>query len=126
MMIQGYVLVIISVLFNVIAQLLLKKGVTIFEKLDFSIDTMIKLFVGIFTNIYIFSGMFCFVMSAFLWLFVLTKIQVSIAYPLGSLGYIFTAVLAYFILNEPLTMAKIIGIALICVGVYVLTKANIS
>lgn len=125
-MMQGYVLVIISVLFNVIAQLLLKKGVTIFEKLDFSIDTMIKLFVGIFTNIYIFSGMFCFVMSAFLWLFVLTKIQVSIAYPLGSLGYIFTAVLAYFILNEPLTMAKIIGIALICVGVYVLTKANIS
>lgn len=125
-MIQGYVLVIISVLFNVIAQLLLKKGVTIFEKLDFSIDTMIKLFVGIFTNIYIFSGMFCFVMSAFLWLFVLTKIQVSIAYPLGSLGYIFTAVLAYFILNEPLTMAKIIGIALICVGVFVLTKASVN
>lgn len=125
-MIQGYVLIIISVLFNVGAQLLLKKGVTIFEKLDFSIDTMIKLFVGIFTNIYIFSGMFCFVMSAFLWLFVLTKIQVSIAYPLGSLGYIFTAILAYFILNEPLTMAKIIGIALICVGVFVLTRANVS
>lgn len=122
----NYAIVVISVLFNVVAQILLKKGVQAFEKLSLSLETLWKLFISIFTNLYVFGGMFCFVMSAFLWLFVLTKIQVSVAYPLGSLGYVFTAVLAYFILNEPLTMAKIIGIALICGGVYVLTRANIS
>lgn len=125
-MLQNYGLVVISVLFNVIAQLLLKKGVQVFESLSLSIETLIKLFVSIFTNIYIFSGMICFVMSAFLWLFVLSKLSVSIAYPLGSLGYIFTAILAYFFLNEPLTVAKFLGIFLICLGVFVLTRNSIN
>lgn len=122
---QSYLLVLISVFFNVAAQLLLKKGVQIFEKLNFSAEIIYQMIIGIFTNIYLFTGMICFALSAFLWLFVLTKIPVSIAYPLGSLGYIFTAVLAYLLLNEPLTVTKILGIFLICSGVLVLTQNSI-
>ena len=123
---QNYGLVLISVLFNVIAQLLLKKGVQAFESLSLSLETLIKLFVSIFTNMYIFAGMFCFLMSAFLWLFILSKLSVSVAYPLGSLGYIFTAILAYFFLNEPLTISKLLGIFFICLGVFVLTRNSIN
>ncbi len=121
---KNILLILASVAFNVGAQLLLKKGVQAFGKLDLSLQTVAQLFVSIFTNAYIFSGMLCFVLSAFLWLYVLSKIPVSIAYPLGSLGYIFTAVLAYFLLNEPLSLVKIIGILLICAGVAILTKAS--
>lgn len=60
---QNYILVVVSVIFNVGAQLLLKKGVQAFDQLEFSVDTIIKLFFGIFTNMYIFTGIF-FLMGA--------------------------------------------------------------
>ena len=115
-------MLILSVLFNVIAQLLLKKGVQILADLHFSLEAVAKLITAIFSNLYLFGGMFCFGLSALLWLFVLSKMPVSIAYPLGSLGYILTAILAFFLLNEPLTISKIIGILLICIGVFVLVR----
>ena len=123
-MLQSYGFVFVSVLFNVMAQLLLKKGISLFDNLKLSFDKFIELFISVFTNIYLFSGMFCFAISAFLWLFVLNKFSVSVAYPLGSLGYILTAILAYFFLNEPLTFTKIIGITLICLGVAILSYSK--
>lgn len=121
---QTYIIVIISVLFNTVAQLLLKFGLKNFG--DFTLDFahIGKLITSIFTNWYLFGGMCCFVGSVLLWLVVLTKLPVSIAYPMGSLGYLFTLVFAYFLLNEPITMLKIIGILLICGGVIVLSQSR--
>jgi drug/metabolite transporter (DMT)-like permease len=58
-----------------------------------------------------------------MWIFVLRKIELSIAYPMVSLGYIITIALAFFFLNEPLRMTKLIGAAFIVIGAVVI---NIS
>jgi drug/metabolite transporter (DMT)-like permease len=68
-------------------------------------------------------GLALYVASTILWLLVLSKLDVSFAYPFVSLGFVFTALYAYFALHEPMAMNRVAGIALIAVGVYFVAKS---
>jgi multidrug transporter EmrE-like cation transporter len=72
------------------------------------------------TNINIILSLLCFATSTVMWIFVLRKLELSIAYPMVSFGYIITMVLAFLFLHEPLRLAKIIGALLIVSGVVVI------
>ena len=61
--------------------------------------------------------------SVILWLGALSRVPVSIAYPMLSIGYVVNAVAALFLFNEALTGAKVIGILLTVAGVIVLARA---
>lgn len=62
----------------------------------------------------------CFVTSMVMWLFVLRKMELSIAYPMVSLGYVFVLLLSIYFLNENIYLTKLIGTGLIVTGVVVL------
>ncbi|UWG96915.1 SMR family transporter [Dehalobacter sp. DCM] len=62
----------------------------------------------------------CFVISMVLWIFVLRKLELSIAYPMVSMGYIFVMLLSFFFLQEQIDIQKLIGTGLIVSGVVVL------
>jgi multidrug transporter EmrE-like cation transporter len=62
-------------------------------------------------------GLTLYVVSTVLWLLVLAKLDVSFAYPFVSLGFVFTALYAFLVLNEPMAAYRVIGIALIVAGV---------
>ncbi|MEP7311778.1 MAG: EamA family transporter [Pseudomonadota bacterium] len=68
-------------------------------------------------------GMVLYCASAVLWLLVLARAQVSFAYPLVSLGFVFTAAYAYFALHEPLSAFRIAGIAFIVLGVVFVARS---
>jgi len=123
-MLNNILLILSSVSLNAFAQLFIRKGMLITDKVSLSIDSMIKIVVAIFTNLCLLGGTICYVCSFFLWMIVLSKVNVSLAYPLGSIGYIITAGLAYVFLQEPMSMQKIFGILIICLGVYVLTQSS--
>ena len=76
------------------------------------------------TSLGVLAGLGCYVVSFLLWLLVLSKVQVSIAYPFQALGYVFASVIAWRVLGEGLTPMNIFGIALICAGVVVLARAH--
>ena len=76
------------------------------------------------SNIYILSGIFSYALSLILWMIVLSKVNVSLAYPFSSIGFIITTFLAYLIFKEPLTVQKILGISIICLGVVILTYSK--
>jgi multidrug transporter EmrE-like cation transporter len=61
--------------------------------------------------------------SVILWLGALSKVPVSIAYPMLSIGYVVNAVAAVFLFSEALTTVKFAGILLIIAGVVVLARA---
>ncbi|MCS7464244.1 EamA family transporter [Paenibacillus doosanensis] len=107
---------------NAIAQLLLKKGMDLVGKLSFDIQTIIGLLPSIIKNAYIWSGIGSYVISLFVWLVVLSRVQVSYAYPFLSLGYIIAAVIGYYYLGESLSVYKITGICVICLGVMILSR----
>ncbi|XCH78659.1 MAG: EamA family transporter [Candidatus Dehalobacter alkaniphilus] len=62
----------------------------------------------------------CFVFSMLMWIFVLRKLELSIAYPMVSLGYILVMLLSFFFLQEQVSAAKVGGTLLIVAGVIVL------
>lgn len=121
---NNILLILSSVTLNALAQLFIRQGMIVRGKFTFGFEQVFSLVLGIFTNIYLLAGMFSYGISILLWMAVLSKVNVSLAYPFLSIGYIITAVLAYFIFNEPLTWQKIIGILIICVGVFVLSQSQ--
>lgn len=114
-----YIAALVSIILGAIAQYFLKMGVNVVSENSKSISEIIK--SGI-TNLHLWSGLFCYGLSLLLWFYVLSKMELSKAYPLVSLGYVFTLILGYLFLNEAITVTKIAGIALIMVGVIVLTR----
>lgn len=114
-----YLLAFISIAFSAFAQYLLKIGVT---ELSISQKTsVLKNLRLIITDWPLIGGVACYVVSMVLWLFVLSKMEMSKAYPLVSVGYILTLFLGYFLLDEPLTIAKLVGVSIIVIGVVILT-----
>ena len=118
---MNFFLILASVTLNAIAQLFVKKGMTIIGKIDLSISSIGALIPQLVVNGYIIGGMLSYVISIFVWFVVLSRVQVSYAYPFLSIGYIITAVAAYFFLGESLSIYKIAGIMIICAGIIVLS-----
>lgn len=69
----------------------------------------------------VWGGMGCFGTSVALWLLVLAKLEVSVAYPLTSLGLVLTACAGVWLLGETFSLQKVLGILLIVAGVLVLS-----
>jgi drug/metabolite transporter (DMT)-like permease len=59
--------------------------------------------------------------GALFWLGVISRVQLSFAYPLLALNYLILLIPARFILDEPITVTRIVGAAIIVVGVVVIT-----
>lgn len=112
-----------SVLLNAFAQILIRNGMICVGQLGKTFQEIVQYVISVFTNFCVLSGMFCYGLSFLLWIYVLSKVSVSIAYPLGSIGFILVPIIAFFTLGEPLSVYKIFGTIIICVGVIVLSMS---
>ena len=121
---QVFLLLIISICTTVSAQLCLKKGMMRIGELHFCFSKIIPLIFQIFQNIWLFSGLFLFGISLLLWLFILSKLQLNIAYPIAlSCEVTLATIGAYFLFKEYLSPFQILGIVFIVLGIFlVLTK----
>lgn len=115
-----YIIALISILLGSLAQYLLKVGMTSFTLENKNIINLIKEAI---TNLSLIGGISCYGLSMIFWLYVLSKLELSKAYPLVSLGYVFTLIIGYFLLNESINNYKIFGVAFIIIGVICITKA---
>jgi multidrug transporter EmrE-like cation transporter len=68
--------------------------------------------------------MACYAVSIVVWLMVLSRVDVSYAYPLLSVGYIVTAVAGKILFGETLGFDRCTGILVICIGVYLITRSG--
>ena len=115
-------LILLAAFMNAAAQLLLKEGMNRIGTFAFSFSNIMPVMLKVAINPLILSGLIIYVFAVTIWLFVLSRVDASIAYPMSSLGYIITAVAAYFILNEQISMTQIIGIVVIMIGVYLIAQ----
>jgi uncharacterized membrane protein len=114
-----YLIALTSIILGSIAQFFLKMGVTAIQEKSKDLTDVLK--QGM-TNLYLWVGLLLYGLSLLLWFVVLSRMELSKAYPMVSLGYIFTLILAYLFLGEAITIAKVTGIGLILIGVIVLTR----
>jgi len=114
-----FILAFLSISLGSFAQFLLKIGVNSIQKNSVNLNQVLK---STLVNTHIWLGLICYGLSMIFWLFVLSKMELSKAYPLVSIGYIFTLILGFFFLGETIDIIKISGITLIIIGVILLTK----
>ena len=116
-------LVMLGVLLNAGAQLLLKAGTNRVGEFAFSADNVIPIGLRLATSPPIVAGIACYVVSVVVWILALSRVPVSVAYPMLSVGYIVNAVGAWLLFGESITAQKLVGIGFIVVGVYLVARS---
>jgi multidrug transporter EmrE-like cation transporter len=120
-----WVLILMGVGMNAAAQLLLKAATRPLSAFTvFDADTLMKSIGILSLSVPFWAGMMCYAFSVCVWLAALSKAPVSVAYPMLSLGYVVVAAVSAMWLGESLTMAKVLGIALICAGVVLVSRSS--
>ncbi len=117
-------LIVLGVLLNAAAQLALKQGMRSIGYFDFRWSVSGRVLFAAATNPYILSGLGCYMVSVAVWLLVLSRVEVSYAYPLLSIGYIVTAVAGWLFFNESMGVMRWSGIIIICLGVWLITRTG--
>ena len=116
-------LIMVDVALNVTGQLSLKHGMTKLGNFSLSLSTLPPVFVNAALNPYVLLGLVCYGLGFLVWLIVLAKAEVSYAYPLISLGYVFTAILARVLIGEAVSLTRMAGILVICAGVFLVARS---
>jgi drug/metabolite transporter (DMT)-like permease len=117
-----FLLIFVSVSLNALAQIFMRKAMLIMAPLP-PIGQFTKLIIAFAANIYLWGGMVSYAVSIGLWLAVLSRVQVSVAYPMLSIGYILAAIMSVVFLGEAVGLTRILGIGLICAGVFFVARS---
>lgn len=112
-----------GVLLNAAAQLLLKAGTNRVGVFAFSLDNLLPIGAKLAMSPPILAGLGCYVVSVVVWILGLSRVPVSVAYPMLSVGYIVNAVAAWMLFGESLAAQKLVGIGFIVVGVFLVARS---
>lgn len=122
-MVKYVPLILFTVLTNAAAQIMLKKGMLSLGSFDFSTSGIVGAAPRIAFNPYVILGLATFVISMASHLLVLSRVELSFAYPFLSLAYVVVAVYAYFVFQEDLNWIRVAGIGFICVGTILIAQS---
>lgn len=115
-------LILTGVMLNALAQLSLKQGMRSIGHFSFTPETLLRMAVTVGFNPYVLTGLCCYLLSVVIWLLILSRVEVSYAYPLLSVGYVVTALAGWLLFDESINLARWTGIAVICGGVWLITR----
>jgi multidrug transporter EmrE-like cation transporter len=117
-------LVLTGVLLNAIAQLLLKAGAGTLADVELRAGNAMAIAGRLAFNVPIIAGLFCYALSVVVWILALARVEVSVAYPMLSLGYVVNALAAWWLFGETLSGARLAGIGIILVGVWLVARSS--
>jgi drug/metabolite transporter (DMT)-like permease len=118
-----YALLVVSVTLTVSGELLLKHGMNLHGEFVPQIGTLLPNLFRIFTNPYILGGFGLIFSASILWLSVISRVPLSTAYPMLSLGYLLTVLLSAIVLRETVPITRIAGVLLIVSGVVLVARS---
>lgn len=107
-------LLIIAILLSTTGEVLLKAGVNRIETITLAPASLLRAFA----QWQVLAGFALIFGGSLFWLAVISRVNLSIAYPLLAIGYIITTFWALFYLKEPVPLTRWLGIGAICGGVF--------
>ena len=122
MTLPTFLFILSGVLLNAVAQLLMKAGVNPLGAITVEIATLLPMAARVLWQWQIVAGLACYVLSVGVWIVGLSRVDVSLAYPMLSLGYVVNAGAAWWLLDEALSPMRCVGLLLILVGVFVISR----
>lgn len=111
-----------AVLLNTVGQIVMKAGATSLTSLKFSLSNLPQVFLTILKSPLMMGALTLYGLSAVVWIMALSKMDLSQAYPMTSIGYILTALIGVMAFGEVMTLNRLIGLGLILIGVLVLAR----
>jgi multidrug transporter EmrE-like cation transporter len=117
-----FLIVLVGVLLNAGAQLLLKAGASASGPIV-SVAGLRAAAAGLALHPAILGGLVCYAVSVVVWIVALSRVDVSVAYPLLSIGYVVNALLAYWLFGEAVNAERWLGIAVILFGVALVARS---
>ena len=115
-------LVFISIALSVVGQLLIKHGTNKTGELHLT-NNIIGTVKKIAMNKFVVLSFFCYGLSAAVWLVVLNKLDLSLAYPLASSAYVFIAIFSRAFFDEKISKLRWLSIAVILLGIILLANS---
>jgi multidrug transporter EmrE-like cation transporter len=123
MTLSTFALILTGVLLNAGAQLLLKAGVQPLGALSVGLHNLVPTTLRVLSQWPILVGLSFYVISVGVWIVGLSRVEVSIAYPMLSLGYVVNALAAWYLFGEALGPMRWAGMMLILTGVLVISRS---
>ncbi|HET6724492.1 MAG TPA: SMR family transporter [Gammaproteobacteria bacterium] len=123
MSITSFLLILAGVLLNAAAQFLLKAGVNRLGEIGLNWSALGAAGWRLALEPHIYGGLGCYVISVVVWIVALSRVPVSMAYPMLSIGYVVTAVAAWAFLGETVTPLRLVGIGIIIIGVFIVARS---
>ena len=123
-MIRYLPLILTGVFLNAIAQLLLKQGMLRIGSFSMEAAGILAVAPRVATNGFVWGGLLSYVVSVGVWLLVLSRVDVSYAYPMVSLGYVFAVIVAWAVFHENVSLLRVVGVLVVCLGIYVIARTG--
>ncbi len=115
-------LILVSVFLGAIGQVLVKYGAVNLQ-LDFAGKYLVTSILSILKNLPVMCGIVSYGVSFLLWIKVLSKVELSYAYPMVSIGYVLVMFFSYFLFKENISIMRIAGVICIIIGVVLVSRS---
>ena len=111
-----------AVILAVTGQLLVKNGLNLLGNVDFA-SGLISAYLKIFISPYVIVGTLLYAFSSLFWIYALARVDLSFAYPFVALSYVLIILSSCFILGEHIPFLRWIGVLVICLGIFLISKS---
>ncbi len=119
----SFALIFAGVMLNATAQILMKAGTNAVGHFEFSMQNILPIGLKLATEWHIIAALVCYAVSVVVWILALSRVPVSIAFPMLSMAYVVNALAAWYFLGEAFNPTKLIGMAIIILGVVIISRA---
>ena len=120
---SNIIFLLITVMFAASGQILVKKGINSLGQIEFT-SGLVAAYFKIFTSPFVISGTLLYTFSIFLWLYILSKVDLSFAAPFLAFTYVLFMLGSWLVLGESIPIMRWIGIFVICVGLLLTSSAK--
>ncbi len=120
-MIKNLMLIILTVMINTTGQFVIKTGVNRIGKISIN-ENLIGTILKALTSWIIIGGFGLYFLSAVLWIIILSRAELSWAFPILSLSYVITVLISPLLLHETFSIQRLLGTLVICMGVFLVSR----
>lgn len=116
---MSYFYILCTILLTVYGQMIIKWQVIHAGPFPDSADEKVWFLLRLVINFWVISAFCAALLASVTWMAAMTKLQLSHAYPFMSLAFVFVMLLSGWLFNEPITTLKLIGLALVILGLII-------
>ncbi|MBE2237272.1 MAG: EamA family transporter [Caldilineaceae bacterium] len=116
------ILLLVTVSLNVFGQLMMKRGMSSVGAISGDLNLLVESLTKAIMNPYVLAGVASYGFSTIFWLVLLSRVELSYAYPALSMGYVLITLVSALLLGEQVSAMRWAGVFVIVAGVILVTR----